>query len=164
METIEKEIEVDRSVRDVYNQWTLFEEFPRFMEGVKSVQQLDDTHLHWEAEIAGRDKSWDAVITDQEPDHLIAWRNTDGAHNNGRVEFEEIDPGHTRVSLTMSYEPEGAVEEIGDALGLVSARISGDLKRFKEFIENKSAEPDGWRGVVRQGQMLKDDNSPTMSA
>jgi len=153
METIEKSIEIERPVRVVYNQWTEFEEFPRFMEGVKTVRQLDDKHLQWEAEIAGKTKTWQAEIFEQEPDKRIAWRSTSGAMNSGRVDFMPLSADRTRVALRLSYEPDGAVEKVGDALGLVTARVSGDLKRFKEFIENDATQPEGWRGEIRGGQV-----------
>jgi uncharacterized membrane protein len=148
METIEKSIEIDRSIRSVYNQWTRFEDFPQFMEGVKSVRQIDDKRLHWEAEIAGKTKAWDAEIFEQEPDKRIAWRSMSGAMNSGMVNFEPLDPGRTRVTMRLNYKPEGVTEQVGDMLGIVSARVSGDLKRFKEFIENKDTPPEGWRGEI----------------
>jgi uncharacterized membrane protein len=148
METIEKSIEIECPVRSVYNQWTQFEDFPKFMEGVKSVQQLDDKRLRWEAEIAGKTKTWDAEIFEQEPDERIAWRSTSGAMNSGMVNFASVDPTHTRVTMRLNYSPEGAVEKVGDALGVVSARVSGDLKRFKEFVENRQTPPEGWRGEI----------------
>jgi uncharacterized membrane protein len=156
METIEKSIEIDRPVRAVYNQWTEFEEFPRFMEGVKSVQQLDDRRLQWEAEIGGKTKTWQAEIYEQEPDKRIAWHSTSGALNSGKVDFEPLSAERTRVSLRMSYVPEGAIEKVGDAVGLVSVRVSGDLKRFKEFIERDSSQPEGWRGEIHGGQVQAD--------
>jgi uncharacterized membrane protein len=153
METIEKSIEIDRPVRAVYNQWTQFEEFPRFMEGVKSVRQLDDKRLQWEAEIGGKTKTWTAEIIEQEPDKRIAWGSTSGAMNNGRVEFLPLSADRTRVSLRLSYEPEGTVEKIGDAVGAVSLRVSGDLKRFKEFIEDTASGSQGWRGEIHGGEV-----------
>lgn len=157
METIEKSIEIDRPVRYVYNQWTRFEEFPRFMEGIESVEQLDDKRLHWEAEIAGKAKSWDAEIFEQVPDERIAWRSTSGAMNTGMVNFHPLEDGGTRVTLRLNYEPEGALENIGDALGVVSARVGGDLKRFKEFIENREPLPDGWRGEIKGREVTPPD-------
>ena len=152
METIEKTIEVDAPVRKVYNQWTQFEEFPRFMEGVEEVKQLDDKHLHWVAEIAGRRKEWDAEITQQIPDQRIAWRSTTGVTNAGVVNFRPKDDRHTEVNLKLTYDPEGAVENVGDALGIVSRRIEGDLKRFKEFIQERPTETGAWRGEILKGQ------------
>ena len=153
METIEKSIEVDAPISAVYNQWTQFEEFPRFMEGVKSVRQLDDKRMHWHAEIAGKDKEWDAEIYRQEPDQVIAWRSTSGAQNGGEVRFSSAGNNGTRVTLTMSYDPEGFIENVGDALGMVSMRVQGDLKRFKEFIEERGRETGGWRGEIRGGSV-----------
>jgi uncharacterized membrane protein len=150
MAGIEKSIDVDVSVRSAYNQWTQFEEFPRFMEGVKEVRQLDDTHLHWRAVIGGKEEEWDAVITEQAPDMRIAWRNTTGAENAGVVTFHRLGDNHTRVMLQLEYDPEGFVENAGDALGFVSRRVEGDLQRFKEFIESHGQATGAWRGEVRQ--------------
>lgn len=150
MASIEKSIEVKVPVHTAYNQWTQFEEFPRFMEGVREVRQLDDTHLRWCAEIAGKDTEWDAVITEQVPDERIAWTNTSGARNAGVVTFHRIDPQTTKLMLQLDYEPEGAVENIGSALGVVGHRVQGDLERFKDFIESRGAETGAWRGEVRQ--------------
>jgi uncharacterized membrane protein len=151
METIEKSIHVHAPLSAVYNQWTQFEEFPRFMEGVKSVRQLDDKRLHWHAEIAGKDKEWDAEIFRQEPDQVIAWRSTSGAQNSGEVRFDIANDGHTRVTLVMTYDPEGFIENVGDALGAVSLRVKGDLERFKDFIEERGRATGGWRGEIRGG-------------
>src|SRR3712207_3784422 len=137
METIEQSIEVDAPVQTVYNQWTQFEEFPRFMSNVKEVRQLDDKRLHWRASVAGKEKEWDAEIFRQEQDTAIAWRSTSGAHNAGEVRFDKASSGKTRVTLELSYDPEGIIENVGDALGVVSAQVKGDLERFKTFIENR---------------------------
>jgi uncharacterized membrane protein len=153
METIEKSIEVDAPLNTVYNQWTQFEEFPRFMEGVKSVKQMDDKRLHWHAEIAGKDKEWDAEIYRQEPDQAIAWRSISGAQNGGEVRFSSAGGNRTQITLTLSYDPEGIIENIGDALGAVSMRVQGDLNRFKEFIESRGSETGGWRGEIRGGSV-----------
>jgi uncharacterized membrane protein len=153
METIEKSIEVDAPLSAVYNQWTQFEEFPRFMEGVKEVRQLDDKRLHWHAEIAGKDKQWDAEIYRQEPDQSIAWRSTSGAQNAGEVRFSSVGGNRTMVTLNMSYDPEGVIENVADALGAVSMRVQGDLNRFKEFIEERGRETGGWRGEIRGGSV-----------
>ena len=148
METIEKSIEVDQPVSVVYNQWTQFEEFPQFMEGVKEVQQLDDKRLHWKAAVAGKIKEWDAEIFEQIPDQRIAWRSRTGAKNSGMINFQPIGPNRTCVTLHLAYEPEGAAENIGDTLSVLSARVSGDLKRFKKFIEARGAPTGGWRGRI----------------
>jgi uncharacterized membrane protein len=153
MERIEKSVEVNCPVRTVYNQWTQFEDFPRFMAGVKEVKQLDDTHVHWHAEIWGKDKHWDAEITRQEPDRCIAWRSTSGdAPNAGTVMFEPVGPDRTRVNLVMEYEPQGATEKVGDALGVLSGRVEHTVRDFKKFIESRDAETGAWRGEVRGGQ------------
>jgi uncharacterized membrane protein len=152
MEKIEKSIEVGCPVRTVYNQWTQFEEFPRFMAGVKEVRQLDDTHMHWHAEIWGKDKEWDAELVEQVPDERIAWRSTSGAPNRGTVRFQPVGADRTVVQLTMEYEPEGAIENIGDALGVLSARVQNTVEDFKKFIEKRGVETGAWRGEVHGGE------------
>ena len=151
MAKVEKSIDVNLPVRSVYNQWTQFEEFPRFMEGVEEVRQLGDTNLHWKASIAGKDEEWDAVITDQIPDQQVAWRSTSGAENSGSITFTPIGADKTRVTAVIGYEPEGIVEKAGDALGVVDARVKGDLERFKTFIEDRGAATGAWRGEVHGG-------------
>jgi uncharacterized membrane protein len=157
MESIEKSIDIDMPITDVYNQWTQFEDFPSFMEGVKEVRQLDDKRLLWCAEIGGREKEWTAEIFEQLPDERIAWRSTSGSKNSGMVNFTPLDANRTRVRMKLNYDPEGAAENIGDALGVLSARVSGDLKRFKEFIENRPAATGAWRGTI-EGKHVYPDN------
>ena len=152
MERVYKSIEIECPLRTVYNQWTQFEEFPRFMEGVKRVTQLDDQRLHWEAEVAGKHKEWDARITEQIPDHRIAWESESGDETAGVVMFEPspTSPECTRVNLQLTYDPNGVVESLGDAVGLVSRRVEKDLENFKEFIENRRQETGAWRGIIRE--------------
>jgi uncharacterized membrane protein len=149
--TIERSLEVDVPVRTAYNQWTQFEEFPRFMQGVERVQQLDDTRLHWHADIGFKNKEWDAEIVDQVPDQRVAWRSTSGALNGGVVSFMPIGASRTQVTLSLYYAPEGFIEQTGDTLGLVSRRVEGDLERFKQFIESRGTETGGWRGEIHRG-------------
>ena len=150
MVQVEKSIDVEVPLSTAYNQWTQFEEFPRFMEGVQEVRQLDDKHLHWVAKVGGKQEEWDAEITEQYPDQCVAWTAREGTRNAGRVTFQMLDGDKTRVNLKMGYEPEGAVESAGSSLGFVTRRIEGDLKRFKEFIEARGTETGGWRGTVQQ--------------
>lgn len=151
MSTIEKSIQVNVPVSTAYNQWTQFEDWPSFMEGVKEIKQLDDTHQHWRAEIGGKEKQFDVVLTEQIPDKRIAWRSTSGAKNAGVVTFHRISDDTTRVMLQMDYDPEGVVENVGDMLGFVTRRVEGDLERFKEFIESRGHETGAWRGTIPQG-------------
>ena len=150
MSTIEQSIDVNVPVRTAYNQWTQFEEFPRFMEGVESVKQLDDTRLHWATEIAGQKREFEAEITEQTPDQRVAWKDTAGKTNAGVVTFHRIDDKQTRVTVQMDWEPEGAVEKIGAKLGFDDKRIKGDLARFKKFIEARGEETGAYRGEVEQ--------------
>jgi len=148
MSKILEAVDVEVPVGTAYDQWTQFETFPRFMEGVKSVRQLDDTTLEWVADVAGREKRWEAKITEQEPDKRIAWTATEGAHNAGVVTFHRLAQDDTRVVVQVHYDPQGALENVGDMLGVVERRVSGDLKRFKEFIEKRGVETGAWRGTV----------------
>ncbi len=149
---IQESIDVDVPVETAYNQWTQFEEFPRFMEGVQEVRQLDDRRLAWHANVGGKDKEWEAEIVEQIPDTRIAWRSRSGAENAGAVTFHRLAPDKTRVMLQIDYDPEGIVENVGDALGVVKSRVSGDLDRFKHFIESRGRESGAWRGEVPREQ------------
>jgi uncharacterized membrane protein len=137
LKTIEKSIEINAPVRAVYEQWTHFEDFPRFMKGIEEVRQIDDKHLHWRAHVGGKPLEWDAEIVDQVPDQVISWRSTTGKPNAGTVRFDKIDNDHTRVRLTMELEPETGVEKVGAAIGVPSHRVQQDLERFKDLIEGR---------------------------
>jgi uncharacterized membrane protein len=150
MSKILEAVDVQVPVRTAYDQWTQFETFPVFMEGVKSVRQLDDTTLEWVADIAGQEKRWEAKITEQKPDERIAWTSIDGAHNAGVVTFHRLEPGRSRVTLQIDVDPEGPVETAGDAIGLVERRVKGDMERFKDYIEARGTESGAWRGSVDQ--------------
>ena len=154
MAEIEKSIDIKAPLREVYNQWTQFEEFPGFMEGVEEVRQLDDKRLYWRAKIAGKEKEWHAEITDQTPDRRIAWKHLDGPYNAGAVLFDRILEG-TRVTLKLVYDPEGVTENVGDALGFVSRRVQGDLERFERYIEERGIATGGWRGEIHGEQVRK---------
>ena len=148
MGDITQSVDVAVNVSTAYNQWTQFEEFPRFMEGVESVEQIDDRRLRWKVDIAGIDREFEAEITEQTPDQRIAWRSRTGVDQGGVVTFHALDDDHTRVTLQMDLEPEGVVEQVGDKMGVVSARTKGDLKRFKEFVEERGSETGVWRGEI----------------
>lgn len=148
MANIEETIEVDVPVGTAYNQWTQFESFPHFMEGVENVQQISDTLTHWTVKVAGQKREFDAEITEQYPDDRLAWRSTEGPKQAGVVTFHHLAEGRCKVLLRLEHEPEGAVEKMGETLGVVSQRVKGDLKRFKEFIEARGVETGAWRGNV----------------
>ena len=167
MATIEESIEVKVPVRTAYDQWTQFEEFPRFMAGVESVQQLDDTHLHWVADIGGVRREWDAEITEQHPDERVAWRATDGAENAGVVTFHHLDDATTKVMLQLEFDPDGLVEQVGDKLGIVKSQTKADLDRFKEFIEERGTETGGMarrRGPPRHLTPVSDQAASSTTA
>jgi uncharacterized membrane protein len=150
MSAIEESIQVDAPLRAVYDQWTQFEEFPKFMEGIEEVRQLDATHLHWVAKVGGQQHEWDAEISEQRPDERIAWKNTGGKDNAGVVTFHRIGDDQTQVMVQMDFVPEGIVEKLGNALGVPDRRVKGDLARFKELIEASGQATDGWRGEVQR--------------
>jgi uncharacterized membrane protein len=148
--SVQETIDLNVPVSTAYNQWTQFEEFPRFMASVEEVRQLDDTHLHWRANVAGKTKEWDAEITQQIPDQCIAWRSTGGVRNEGVVTFDKIGENKTRVRLKMDYDPQTAGEKVGDAIGGVKLTAKGNLKRFKALVERRGVETGAWRGTVAQ--------------
>jgi uncharacterized membrane protein len=154
MPKIEDSIEVHVPIQQAYNQWTQFEEFPKFMDGIQSVQQLDDTHVRWIAEIGGESRRWTTEITEQEPDEKIAWKTIDGeVKNDGVVTFERVGDGQTRVNVRMDVEGESRAENAaGDLLGIVEGQVHGDLERFKQLIENREQETGAWRGAVQDGE------------
>ena len=153
MNTIEKSIVVDVPVRTAYNQWTQFESFPSFMEGVEQVRQQGDKNTHWRANIAGKTEEWDAEILEQTPDQRVAWRSTTGAYNAGTVRFQPMGANQTQIFLRLDYQPEGIVEKAGDALGMVERRVTGDLERFKKFIEARGGETGAWRGEIHDAKV-----------
>lgn len=156
MARIEESIEVGVPVRAAYDQWTRFEEFPRFMEGVEEVRQLDDAHLHWRAAIAGSTHEWDAEITEQVPDRIIAWKSTSGYHTAGAVRFDEEGPDRTLVTVVMEHSPEGVGERVGEWLGMADRRVRGDLGRFRELVESGGGTGDGWRGEIIGGRTVSE--------
>jgi uncharacterized membrane protein len=149
MTTVEQSVEIGVPVRTAYDQWTQFEEFPRFMEGVEEVTQLTDDRLHWKTKIAGVEREFDAEITEQHPDERVAWRTLSGPEQAGVVTFHKLDPSTTKVMLQMEFQPEGLAEQAADKLGIVKARIKGDLDRFKDFIESRGTESGAWRGDIK---------------
>ncbi len=152
MASVEQSIDVNVPLRVAYDQWTQFEEFPNFMEGVEAVTQVDDTHLRWAAEIGGKRQEWTAEIVQQIPDDRIEWRSTGGVAQTGIVTFEPLGEEQTRIRVSFDYEPEGMVESLGSAIGQDERRVKGDLERFKEFVETRGAPTGAWRGSVQQGE------------
>ncbi|MDP9328387.1 MAG: SRPBCC family protein [Actinomycetota bacterium] len=148
MAEVTESVDVGVPVSTAYNQWTQFEEFPRFMGGVEQVTQLDDTHLHWVAQVAGKREEWDAEITEQNPDERVAWTARGGKGNAGVVTFHRLNDDETRVTVQMDWEPEGVLENVGTALGFDGRQVSQDLDRFKEMIEARGVETGAWRGEV----------------
>jgi len=155
MAKVTKSIQVNVPVQTAYNQWTQFEAFPKFMEGVEQVQQLDDKRLRWRAKVGGKDVEWEAEIIEQIPDQRIAWRNTSGATNAGMVQFHQDGESGCEIALTLETEPHGIVETVGDALGFPDRQIESDLQRFKEYIEGRGTETGAYRGEIHSGEMRR---------
>jgi uncharacterized membrane protein len=153
MSIVHKSIEVDVPVSTAYNQWTQFESFPQFMHGVESITQIDDTHTHWVTKIAGVRREFDAEITEQEPDNMIAWRSAvgDTGGHAGRVKFEALSPMRTRIDIALEWEPDGLVEKVGSATGIDQHQVNADTERFKKLIERQGQESGSWRGEVHGG-------------
>ncbi|GHE24166.1 SRPBCC family protein [Streptomyces thermodiastaticus] len=151
MSTVRESVEVEVPVHTAYNQWTQFEDFPNFMEGVERITQLDDRHNHWTTKIGGVRREFDTEIVDQMPDERITWRTTSGdVGQKGTVRFEPVDDTHTRVELVMDVEPGGAAEKVADVLGTIDRRVKGDMKRFKQYVEQHGSSG-SWRGRIRPG-------------
>ena len=160
MSVVEKSVEVNVPVSVAYDQWTQFEEFPRFMEGVEEVRQLDDTTLSWHVSIGGVDRHFEARIEEQTPDQRIAWRATNGEDHAGVVTFQPVGADQTRVSLMMSYEPDNWTDKVADFLNIIDNRVENDLERFKGFVEERGTETGAWRGEVDSGQTRQGDPAP----
>ena len=156
---VQDSIEVDVPISTAYNQWTQFESFPRFMQDVEEVRQIDDTHLHWRARIAGKPVEWDSEITTQIPDRRISWRSTSGPPNSGAVTFDRVTDNRTRITLRMSYRAPGVAEKVGDALGAVRMELTGNLHRFADFIQSRQHETGAWRGTVGSAATASDAGS-----
>jgi uncharacterized membrane protein len=148
MTTAQKSIDVNCYVTAAYNQWTQFEDFPKFMDGVEQVRQLDDRNLHWKVKVTGVEREFDAEITEQLPDERIAWRSTTGPDQAGVVTFHKLDDSTTRVMLQLDMDPEGIVEKAGDKLGFVERQVNKDLDNFKKLIEERGHPTGAWRGEV----------------
>lgn len=152
MGVIKESVDVEVSVRTAYNQWTQFEEFPNFMEGVESITQVDDRHNHWTTKIAGVEREFDTEIVDQLPDERVAWRTVSGeVKQHGIVTFQRMDDTHTRVQLVMDVEPADVAEKAADMTGILDRRTKGDMRRFKDYIEHRGGESGAWRGRITPG-------------
>ncbi|MCW7984253.1 cyclase [Streptomyces platensis subsp. clarensis] len=152
MSTVKETVDVEVPVHTAYNQWTQFEEFPKFMEGVEKITQLDDRHNRWTTKIGGVRREFDTEIIDQLPDDRIAWRTTTGdTRQKGLVSFRRLDETHTRVELVMDVEPSGVAEKAADVSGTIERRVKGDMQRFKGYIERRGAESGAWRGRITPG-------------
>lgn len=148
MSTHEHTVVVDLPLVTVYDQWTQFESYPRFMDNVDSVRQLDPRMTHWQVTVGGITREYDAEILQQKPGEIIEWRTVSGPDQGGRVTFMSVDPEHTRVTLHLDFEPQGVTERVGEAVGVVSSSVKDSLERFKTFIEERGTAEGGWHGRI----------------
>lgn len=148
MSSVTESVDVNVPVSAAYNQWTQFEEFPQFMDGVDQISQLDEAHTHWVTSIGGVQREFDAEITEQHPDERVAWTSTDGTTHAGVVTFHRLSDAQCRVTVQLDWQPAGVVEKVGSALGLDSRQVKSDLARFKKIIEDRGSESGGWRGDI----------------
>ncbi|MEU4684971.1 SRPBCC family protein [Streptomyces xinghaiensis] len=149
MSKVEESVEVEVPVRTAYDQWTQFEDFPQFMEGVERIEQRTPTRTHWVTEIAGVKREFDAEITEQIPDERVAWTTVEGeAKQAGVVTFHRLDDRRTKVMLQLDHDPQGIADTVGDKMGFVKKQAKQDLSRFKSFIESRGVETGAWRGQV----------------
>ncbi|WP_326686819.1 MULTISPECIES: SRPBCC family protein [unclassified Streptomyces] len=149
MTQVEESIEVAVPVTTAYNQWTQFEEFPRFMDGVERVEQRTPRLTHWVTSVAGARREFDAEITEQIPDERVAWTTVEGeVRQAGVVTFHRLDEHRSKVMLQLEHDPQSITDSVGDKLGFVTRQAQGDLKRFKSYIERRGAETGAWRGTL----------------
>ncbi len=151
MTSVTESVDVEVPISVVYNQWTQFESFPEFMNGVERIIQTDDRHSHWVTKIGGADREFDTEITEQHPEERVAWKSTDGTTHAGVITFHRLSEQSTRVTAQIDWQPEGLVEKAGAVLGVDDHQVKADLKRFKKFIESRGQETGGWRGDVPAG-------------
>ena len=137
MSDVTESVDVNVPVSRAYDQWTQFESFPQFMNGVESVTQTDDRRTHWVTKIRGTRREFDAEITEQHPDERIAWKSVAGDTGHaGVVTFERLGDAQTRVTIQLSWVPESAMEKVGSAVHLDNHQIKADTERFKQVIED----------------------------
>jgi uncharacterized membrane protein len=148
MASVTQSIDVDVDVTTAYNQWTQFESFPNFMDGVEQIRHTDDTHLHWKTNVGGVTREFDTEITEQHPDERVAWKSTDGTTHAGVITFHKLNDSTSRITAQIDWQPEGMVEKAGAMVGVDDHRVKSDLKRFKTFIEQRGRETGAWRGDV----------------
>jgi len=149
MSQVQESVDVQVPVRTAYNQWTQFESFPHFMDGVLEITQLDDKRNHWVTKVGGVQREFDTEITEQHPDERVAWKSIGGdTEHAGVVTFHRLSDDETRVMIQIDWQPSGLIEKAGAALGVDDHRVKADAKRFKTFIEERGTETGAWRGEV----------------
>ena len=160
MATHEHSVVVERPITMVYDQWTQFESYPEFMDNVAAVEQLDDSLTHWKVSVGGVQREYDAQILEQRPGEVIAWQSLSGPQQAGRVSFVRLDPGRTRVTLRLDFEPQGVTENVGEAVGVVASGVEDSLERFKDYIEDRATADGGWHGTIVDGVPLRVTDDP----
>jgi uncharacterized membrane protein len=149
MAEVHESVEVNVPVSTAYNQWTQFEEFPRFLKHIESITQKNDTMLHWKVNVGGQVREFDAEIAEQHPDERVAWNSTGGEVDHaGVVTFHKLDDSKSRVTVQIDWEPESLLEKIGAAAGAGNRAVKNALEDFKKYIESQGSADGAWRGDV----------------
>ncbi|MFD8592542.1 SRPBCC family protein [Streptomyces sp. NPDC059637] len=156
--TIIENIDVGVPVRVAYDQWTQFQEFSTWAKGVVSVDRTDDVSSNWAVKVAKSTRTWKATVTEQVPDERIKW-TTDGPKGTvkGVVTFHPLGENLTRVLLVLEYFPQGLFEKTGNIWRAQGRRTRLDLKLYRKFIMMRGEATDGWRGEIREGEVVRDD-------
>lgn len=160
MTNIVEEIEVGVPVRVAYNQWTQFQDFPRFTKRLEKVEQESDEKISWKAGIFLSHRTWESTIIEQVPDELIVWRSKgEKGHVDGTVTFHELAPNLTKILLVLEYHPQGLFERTGNLWRAQGRRTRLELKHFRRHVMTQAIlDPDaveGWRGEIRDGEVVK---------
>jgi uncharacterized membrane protein len=151
MAQVVQTIDVNVPVSTAYNEWTQFEDFPKFLSFVESITQQDATHNHWKVNVAGAQREFDTVITEQLPDDRVAWTSTGGQVDHaGVVTFHTLSDTSSRVAVQIDWDPEGFVEKAGAALHIPDRAVHAELAHFKEYIEGRGTADGAWRGTIKK--------------
>jgi uncharacterized membrane protein len=153
---VQQSCDVAAPLETVYNQFTQFEEWPSFMHRVARVTQEDECTVSFATKIWGVSKQFTADIETQRPDERIKWRVAEGITHTGVVSFHELAPRLTRIELTFDVDPGSLIEKFARGARHVKRAARADLHRFKAFIELQEHETGAWRGVIEDGELVKD--------
>ena len=152
---VQQSVDVAVPVKDAYNQWTKFEDWPEFMHRIESAEQVDDAKVAFTTKIWGIKKRFEAQIVEQHPDERIEWNVEDGVSHTGVASFHKLAPRLTRIEVSIDVEPEGLVEKAGRGMRFTKRAVRSDLHRFKAFAEMNEEPDGGWRGTIEDGDVKR---------